>query len=98
MNLLKYLGKPEVIKVYGEKAPKRYVSDGPFTRVEHFYPEGTERIVKKYFLFPKKIGEKKVRANQLVKQVCRHSIIPAKGDYGDIGFEHWDDIEIISQK
>ena len=97
MGLLKYLGKPEVIKVLGEKEPKRIVMDGPFIRTEKLYPEGTERIVKKFYYLSRQVGENSVRGNQIVRQVCRHRIVePNFGDQSPFTYESWNDIGIIS--
>lgn len=95
MGLLKYLGRPEVIEVSGERTPTRVVMDGPFTRKEDFYPEGTKRIVRKYFMFPKEIGGIKVRGNQIVRQVCRYRISPPALDAGEFRHEEWDDQAVI---
>ena len=53
MGLLKYLGKVEVLKVNGKRT--REIYDGGIFGVSCLYPEGTERVVKKYFWLTRKV-------------------------------------------
>ena len=88
MSLLKYFGRTKVIKVLGEREPEKIVMDGPFGRRENVYPEGIERVVEKYFLFPTRVGDTRIRGKNLIKQVCKHATIPEGGDPGKLRFEH----------
>lgn len=90
MGLIKYLGKPEVLDVRGSRSEK--IIDG--FGVYFLYPNGTERIVKKYLWLPKKIGGLIVRGNQIVKQVSR--IVSSNDSFDVVYNNRWSDVQAIS--
>ena len=58
--------KLKTIKVEGERTESTY--NGRFDGYQFLYPEGTKRIVRAYFLFPKTIDGKTRRGIQIVEQ------------------------------
>ena len=80
----------EVLRVLGSKVEK---SDS-FGHCK-LYSEGTERIVKKYFLFPRNINGVKVRGSWIVKQVCEHDTAVSTIDFDVAISEKWRNKEAI---
>jgi hypothetical protein len=91
MELLKYLGRTKIVKVDGNRTQEIY--DG-FFGISHLYPEGTKRVVKKYLLLPKKIGNTSVIGNCTIEQVAEIDYVNDK----NTGFHinKWNDIRVLS--
>ncbi len=80
----------KVLKVDGERSFK---GDHFLFGEINLYPEGTKRIVKKYFLFPRKINEVKVEGSWIVEQEA--SVEINSGSDGRNHYNSWKNIKAI---
>jgi hypothetical protein len=89
MGLLKYFGKVEVLKVDGKRTEKVRDSFGE----DLLYPEGTQRLVKKYFLFTREIEGRLVRGYWTIKQNCEVKFDTDGPTY--LYYNQWKDVEAL---
>ena len=82
----------KVLKVFGEKTKKCHDNWSHIMGDIMLYPEGTKRIVKKDYWFPRKIKGIKVRGLCILEQIAR---IEHSCGWDDVAYNEWDNNKVL---